>query len=312
MAVNLKGKHLLSIHEWSTEEVWQVLKTAEQLKLEEKRGQKHDLLAGKTLGMIFQKPSLRTRVSFEVGMTKLGGHAVYLGPDDIKLGKRETTEDIAKVLSRYVDGIMARVFDHKDVVDLAKYAGVPVINGLSDYSHPCQAFADIFTVYEKKGELKGLTMTFIGDGNNVANSLMYACAKVGMHIIIASPEDYMPLDEVVELARADAAKTGGSVTLMKDPKEAVKNADVLYTDVWTSMGQEAEYAERVKVFKPYQLNMELLNMAKPDTFVLHCLPAHYGEEITLDVVRDQRGLPVYDQAENRMHAEMAIMASVMR
>lgn len=311
MAVNLKGNHLLTIHDWSVEEVWQVLKTAEQLKLEDKRGQKHELLAGKTLGMIFQKPSLRTRVSFEVGMTKLGGHAVYLGPDDIKLGKRETTEDIAKVLSRYVDGIMARVFDHKDVVDLAKYANVPVINGLSDYSHPCQAFADIFTVYEKKGELKGLKMSFIGDGNNVANSLMFACAKVGMHFTIASPKNYWPDPEVVRLAQEDAKQTGGSITVIDDPKAAAKDADVLYTDVWTSMGQEAEYEERLKVFAPYQVNLELVNMAKADCTVLHCLPAHYGEEITLDVVRDPRGQSVYDEAENRMHAEMAIMAMLM-
>ncbi|AZR72006.1 ornithine carbamoyltransferase [Anoxybacter fermentans] len=311
MAVNLKGKHLLTIHDWSVEEVWQVLKTAEQLKLEEKRGQKHELLAGKTLGMIFQKPSLRTRVSFEVGMTKLGGHAVYLGPDDIKLGKRETTEDIAKVLSRYVDGIMARVFDHKDVEELAKYATVPVINGLSDFSHPCQAFADIFTVYEKKRTFKGLKMAFIGDGNNVANSLMFACAKVGMDFVIASPKNYWPKEEVVKMAREDAKATGATIEIVEDPKEAAKDADVVYTDVWTSMGQEAEYEERVKVFKPYQVNLELLELAKPDCIVLHCLPAHYGEEITLDVARDPRGQSIYDQAENRMHVEMAIMAMVM-
>lgn len=308
MAVNMKGKNLVTLHEWSSEEIWQTIETALTLKMEEKRNQPHPILAGKQLGMIFQKPSLRTRVSFEVGMSKLGGHAVYLGPDDIKLGQRETTEDIARVLSRYVDVIMARVFGHDIIIELAKYSSVPVINGLSDFAHPTQALADLLTVYEKKRRLQGLKMAFVGDGNNMAHSLMYACAKVGMNLVLAIPADYQPEEFAVKEAREDARETGATIEIITDPYEAVKDADIIYTDVWASMGQEEEHAERVKVFQPYQVNMELLKAAKEDTIVMHCLPAHYGEEITPDVVRDPRGQVVYDEAENRMHIQMALLA----
>ncbi|MEC9489069.1 MAG: ornithine carbamoyltransferase [Halanaerobium sp.] len=308
MAVNMKGKNLVTLHEWSTEEIWQTIETALALKMEEKRSQAHPVLAGKQLGMIFQKPSLRTRVSFEVGMSKLGGHAVYLGPGDIKLGQRETTEDIAKVLSRYVDVIMARVFGHDIIEELAKHSTVPVINGLSNFAHPTQALADLLTIYEKKRRLEGLKMTFTGDGNNMAHSLLYACAKVGMHLTLAIPEGYHPEEFAIKEAKEDARKTGATIEIVTDPHEAVKDADIIYTDVWASMGQEKEHDERVKVFQPYQVNMDLLKSAREDTIVMHCLPAHYGEEITLDVVRDPRGQVVYDEAENRMHIQMALLS----
>jgi ornithine carbamoyltransferase len=312
MSVNMKGKHLITIHELSQEEVWQILETARTLKLEEKRGQEHKVLTGKNLGMIFQKPSLRTRVSFEVGMNKLGGSAVYLGPDDIKLGQRETTEDIARVLSRYVDGIMARVFGHNVILELAKYSDVPVINGLSDYAHPTQALADLLTIYEKKGYLKGLNMAFVGDGNNMAVSLMFAAAKTGINITLAVPDSYQPDESTVKLAREDAEKTGAKIKIIEDPELAVGGADVVYTDVWTSMGQEKEHDERVKVFSPYQLNLDLLNKAKVNAIALHCLPAHYGEEITEEVVKDPRGRVVYDEAENRMHIQMALLSLLIK
>ncbi len=320
MAVDLKGRNLLSLHDFTTEEILQVLRTAEELKMEAKRGQPHSLLAGKQLGMIFQKPSLRTRVAFEAGMSRLGGHAVYLGPEDIQLGKRETTEDIALVLSRYVDGIMARVFKHEDVEDLARYSKVPVINGLSEFCHPTQGLADLLTIYEKKGRLQGIKMAFVGDGNNMAHSLMFAAAKVGIHLNLAIPETYRPDPKALEWAKEDAAKTGATVEVYTDPNDvdkAVEGVDVIYTDVWLSMGQaskeeaEREKEERRKVFLPYQVNMDMLQKAREDAIVLHCLPAIYGEEITKEVVEDPRGRVVYDEAENRMHTAMAVMALVM-
>ncbi len=317
MAVSLKGRNILTLRDLTTEEIWQLVKTAETLKMEKLRGQQNKVLEGKPLGMIFQKPSLRTRVAFEVGMSNLGGHAVYLGPDDIKLGKRETTEDIARVLSRYVDGIMARVFSHEDVVELAEKSRVPVLNGLSEFTHPSQGLADLLTIYEKKGCLKGIKMAFVGDGNNMAHTLMFAASKMGMHINMAIPEVYNPRKDAVEDAKRFAAETGGSVNLMDDPQEAVKDVDVIYTDVWLSMGpgntdqQEKEKVERRRIFLPYQVNMDLLRLAKDDCIVMHCLPAIYGEEITKDVVEDPRGRVVYDEAENRMHTAMAMMALTM-
>jgi len=310
MALRMNGKHLVTLNDFSREEFEQVFQLAARLKEDVYTGRPHPLLAGKTLGMIFQKPSLRTMVSFQVGMHQLGGYAVYLGPDMISIGKRETTEDIAKVLSSYCDGIMARTFEHAIVQDLAKYSRVPVINGLTDFNHPCQILADLFTVLERKRRLEGLKLAYIGDGNNVVHSLLKGCTKVGMSIAIATPDGYKPNADVVKLAKAMAKKNGCEVILTNKPAEAVKNADVLYTDVWASMGQEKEKEIRVKAFKGYQINMDLLNKANPDAMVLHCLPAHYGEEITDDVVKDPRSA-VFQEAENRMHVQKAIMALLM-
>ncbi len=307
--MNMKGKSLLTLHDLCSEEVLQILKTAECLKLRQHIGDPHPLLDRKTVGMIFQKPSLRTRVSFETGITQLGGHAIYLGPDDISLGTRESTEDIALVLSRYVDLIAARVFRHGIVADLAKYATVPVINGLSDLTHPCQALGDLLTIQEKKQQLQGLKLAFIGDGNNVANSLLYAGAKVGMHVSVASPPGFELQDDVLTQAREDAAVTGAELHVTNDPVEAAQNADVVYTDVWASMGQEAEAEERKKLFQPYQIDIELFNKAKSNAIFMHCLPAHYDEEVTYDVAKNPRSA-IYDQAENRMHAQKAIMVLV--
>jgi len=317
MAVSLKGRNILTLRDLTREEIWQLVKTAEILKMEKLRGQKNSVLEGKSVGLIFQKPSLRTRVAFEVGMFNLGGHAVYLGPDDIKLGKRETTEDIGTVLSRYVDGIMARVFSHEDVEELAESARVPVLNGLSEFTHPSQGLADLLTIYEKKGRLEGIKMAFVGDGNNMAHTLMFAATKMGMHINLAIPHVYNPREDAIEDSKRFARESGGSINIMEDPKEAVKDVDVIYTDVWMSMGegsaaeQEKEKEERRKIFLPYQVNMDLLNLAREDAIVMHCLPAIYGEEITKDVVEDPRGRVVYDEAENRMHTAMAMMALTM-
>ncbi len=299
-------KDVISLGDLSTEEIYEILETARNLKLEHRAGVKHDMLAGKTLGMIFQKPSLRTRVSFETGMTQLGGHAIYLGPDDIKLGKRETTEDIAIVLSRYVDGIMARVFEHQIVEDLAKYATVPVINGLSDLLHPCQILGDLLTIWEKKRKLAGLTLTFIGDGNNVAHSLINGCTKVGMSFRIACPEGYEPNEGIVAAAR----KAGGKIEIMHDPKEAAQGADILYTDVWTSMGQESKAEQKRGAFAGFTLDEDLLKLAAPEALVMHCLPAHYGEEITYGASRS-KGSAIFDQAENRLHAQKAVLVLLM-
>ena len=299
-------KHLVSLADLSTEEIYEVLETARNLKLELRAGVKHNMLAGRTLAMIFQKPSLRTRVSFENGMNQLGGDAIYLGPDDIKLGKRETTEDIAIVLSGYVDGIMARVFEHSTIRDLAKHASVPVINALCDRYHPCQILGDLLTIMEKKRELAGLTLTFIGDGNNVAHSLINGCTKVGIDFRIACPKGYEPNEEVVQEARA----IGGGVEIMHDPKEAAQGADILYTDVWASMGEEAQAAEKRHAFSGFTLDEDLLELADPEALVMHCLPAHYNEEITYGASRSV-GSAIFDQAENRMHAQKAVLAFLM-
>ncbi len=307
---SLSTKHLISLLDLSVEEMNAIFKLAIRLKADVNAGRPHPYLAGKTLAMIFQKPSLRTMVSFQIGMHQLGGYAVYLGPDQISIGKRESTEDIATVLASYANGIMARTFEHQIVLDLAKYSKVPVINGLTDFNHPCQVLADLQTIVERKGTLKGLKLAYIGDGNNMTHSLLYGCTKLGMSVALATPEDYRPQMQIVEEAAAIGKKTGAEVILTADPKEAVKNADVLYTDVWASMGQEAEKIERQKKFVGYQINMDLLNAANPDAIVLHCLPAHYDEEITYDASRDPRSA-IFQQAENRLHAQKALMAMLM-
>lgn len=302
----MTGKDLVSLASLSTEEIYEILETARNLKLELRAGVKHDMLSGKTLALIFQKPSLRTRVSFETGMTQLGGHAIYLGPEDIRLGKRETTEDIAIVLSRYVDGIMARVFEHEIIQGLAEHASVPVINGLCDLYHPCQALADLLTIWEKKRTLEGLTLAFIGDGNNVAHSLMLGCAKVGMAFRIACPKGYEPNEKIAELARQD----GAEIAILHQPGEAASGADVLYTDVWASMGQEAQAEEKKRAFDGFSIDEALLSSANKGAVVLHCLPAHYGEEITYAVSRSPQSA-IFDQAENRLHVQKAVLALLM-
>ncbi len=301
-------RDLISLADWTTEEIWEALELAAHLKREHRAGvdQRH-ILAGKTLAMVFQKPSLRTRVSFETGMTQLGGHAIYLGPEDIKLGKRETTEDIAIVLSRYVDGIMARVFEHEIVEELARYSTVPVINGLSDLLHPCQALGDMLTIWEKKRRLEGLTLAFIGDGNNVAHSLIHACGQLGLSFRIACPEGYEPDQGIVDWAKA----RGADVEVLREPQAAARGADVLYTDVWASMGEEAIAEKKRHAFSGYTIDLELIREAKAGALVMHCLPAHYGEEITYEAARSP-GSVIFDQAENRMHAQKAVLALLMR
>lgn len=310
MAVNLKGRSLDSLFHLTKEEIEQVLKISELLKSQLLRGEEHPLLKGKTLAMIFEKPSTRTRVSFEVGMWQLGGYALYLSASDLQLGRGETIADTAQVLSRYVDGIMARVFVHQTILDLVKYSRVPVVNGLSDFTHPCQGLADLFTVYEKKGRLSGLKLAYVGDGNNVAHSLLYGCSKVGMDITLACPKGYEPNPKVVSKAKEEGRRSGGKVKVTNDPKEAVREADIVYTDVWASMGKEKEHEKRVKVFKPYQVNGKLIKEAKVDYLFMHCLPAHRGEEVT-DEVADSENSVIFDQAENRLHTQKALLALIM-
>ncbi len=310
MVVSLAGRDMLCLQDYTREEIETILKTAEMMKIWNKIGKPHRVLEGKTLGMIFQKPSTRTRVSFEVGIYQLGGLGLYFSANDLQLRRGETIADTARVLSRYVDGLVARVYSHKDVEDLAKYAKIPVINALSDFSHPCQALADYQTILEKKGRIAGLKVVYVGDGNNVAHSLMIAGTKLGANVVIATPEGYEPDKRVIKWAEENAAESGGSLELLHDPLEAVKDADVIYTDVWTSMGQEAEAEERRKVFRPFQVNKELVKHAKPDFIFMHCLPAHRGEEVTDDVIDSQNSV-VWDEAENRLHAQKALMALVM-
>jgi ornithine carbamoyltransferase len=310
MAISMKGKSLASLYDLTREEIEEILKMSELLKFQRFRGEEHPLLRGKTLAMIFEKPSTRTRVSFEVGMWQLGGYAIYLSSSDLQLGRGETIADTAQVLSRYVDGIMARVFSHQTILDLIKYSKVPVINGLSDFSHPCQGLADLFTIYEKKGRLAGLKLAYIGDGNNVAHSLIYGCSKVGMSITLACPKGYEPQSRVVSRGKEEARRSGCEVMVMNDPKEAVRGADVIYTDVWASMGQEKEREKRAKIFKPYQVNQRLVRDVKKDYLFMHCLPAHRGEEVT-DEVADSKNSIIFDQAENRMHTQKALLALIM-
>jgi len=310
MAVQMKGKSLASLYDLTREEIEEILKTSESLKFQLLRGEEHPLLKGKTLAMIFEKPSTRTRVSFEVGMWQLGGYALYLSATDLQLGRGETIADTAQTLSRYVNGIMARVFAHQTILDLVKYSRVPVINGLSDFTHPCQGLADLFTIYEKKGRLRGLKLAYVGDGNNVAHSLLYGCSKVGMNITLACPKGYEPDPEVVSKAKEEGKVRGCIVKVMNDPKEAVREADIIYTDVWASMGKEKEYEKRVKIFKPYQVNAKLIKEAKKDYLFMHCLPAHRGEEVT-DEVADSKNSIIFDQAENRLHTQKALLALIL-
>jgi ornithine carbamoyltransferase len=280
--------------------------------LKEKRltGEPHKLLEGKKLGMIFSKPSTRTRVSFEVGIFELGGTGLYFNQNDLQLKKSENVHDTAKVLSRYLDGIMIRTFEHQDVIDLAKYGSIPVINGLTDLHHPCQVLCDLFTILEKKRTLRGLKLAYIGDGNNMAHSLLHGCSKVGMDIAIASPSGYTPVDFVVKESQENAAYFGSKIEILDDPIKAVKDADVIYTDVWASMGQEKEAQERKQKFMRYQINPELVKHAKDDYLFMHCLPAHRGDEV-VDEVIDSANSVVFDEAENRLHVQKAIMALVM-
>ncbi len=310
MALDMKGKDIISIHELSREEIEQILDTSHALKMKNKLGEIYHPLKGKTLGMIFQKSSTRTRVSFEVGMWQLGGYALFLSANDLQLKRGETISDTARNLSRYLDGVMIRTYDHQDIVDFAEYSSKPVINGLTDLLHPCQVLSDLFTIQEKKRDLKGLKLTYIGDGNNMAHSLMFGAAKMGMNISICSPSGFEPDSEITRLARLDASKTGANIVIEDDPAQAAQAADIIYTDVWTSMGMEGEEEKRLESFSRYQVNNSLLEKANEDVLVMHCLPAHRGEEIT-DEVMDGPHSIVFDQAENRLHAQKAIMALIM-
>jgi len=310
MAVNMKGKDLISIADLTLEEIYEIFDVSKSLKEKTHTGGPHRLLEGKTLGMIFTKRSTRTRVSFEVGIYQLGGIGLYFGPNDLQLGTSESIEDTAKVLERYLDGIMIRTFAHSDVTNLAKYANIPIINGLTDLLHPCQVLTDLFTVLEKKRKLQGLKLAYIGDGNNMAHSLLNGCSKVGMNIAIASPSGYKPDKEIVENAKKFAKYMGSKVEILDDPVAAVKNADIVYTDVWASMGQEAEAVERKKKFMKYQVNPKLVKNAKDDYLFMHCLPAHRGDEVVNEVA-DSENSVIFDEAENRLHVQKAIMALVM-
>ncbi len=303
----LRGRDILGIEQLSQDEIGLILDVAARLKTH-KFDETQTLFAkGQTLAMLFEKPSLRTRVTFEAGMTQLGGHAIYL---EGKLGVRETVPDVARNLERWIDGIMARTFDHQAVLELAEYAQIPVINGLSDKEHPCQAFADFQTLAERKGELAGLTLSYVGDGNNVAHSLALLAAKAGTHFRLACPEGYEPDPQLWQAALGFASETGAALTLTHDPAEGVKDADAVYTDVWASMGQEDEATERAQIFASFQVNAALMAFAKPDALVMHCLPAHRGEEITAEVL-DGPNSVVFNQAENRLHAQKAILSLVL-
>ena len=306
--MNMK-KDLISIKDLNALEIRGIFNLTDGLKKDPAKF--NSVLRGKTLALIFQKPSNRTRVSFEVGMYSLGGHCVYLRPDEINLGVRESIKDVAKTLSRYVDGIVLRTFEHKTILDFALYCDKPVINGLSDFSHPCQALADIYTIKEKLKNIKGITLAYIGDGNNVCNSLLYACSKMEMNMNVATPKGYEPAREVLNEAKLTAASLGNRINLFTNPKQAVKRADVIYTDVWVSMGQEKEQSQRKKIFKQFQINNELIKLAKKNVLVMHCLPAHRGEEITDEVI-DSKNSVVFDQAENRMHVQKAILIKLIK
>ena len=310
MKTGTKPRSYLSVKDLSAAETLEVLRLAALLKREVQDGTPHPRLAGRTLAMIFQKPSLRTRVSFEAGMTQLGGHAIYLGPSDIKPGERETVEDIALTLSRMCDLIMARVFGHDIVAGLALHATVPVINALSDREHPCQCLADLQAIQERKGRFEALKAVFVGDGNNVAQSLMYGGALLGMSVTVACPRGYEPLAEITADAAALGKGTGAEIAIAHDPVAACRGVDVLYTDVWASMGQEAEAGQRKHAFQGFQINAATLGAAKPDAIILHCLPAHYGEEIDYAASRTPNSA-IFDQAENRLHAQKALMVHLM-
>lgn len=307
---DLKGRDLLSLRDLSRQEMECIFDATRLLKTERRMGQFSHLLEGKTLAMIFQKTSTRTRVSFETAMTQLGGHALFLSANDLQLKIGETILDTARVLGRYVDGIMARVFAHGDVIELAMGSQAPVINGLSDFTHPCQGLTDLYTVLEQKGTLKGLTLTYVGDGNNVAHSLIFGGTKMGMHVRLGTPSHFQPAVEAIAAAKLSCQESGGSLELFDDPHRAVRGADVVYTDTWISMGQEDEREERLKVFQPYQVSLELLDEAKPDAIAMHCLPAHRGLEITDEAMDGPRSV-IFDQAENRLHVQKAILALLL-
>lgn len=306
----MQSKDLLSIHDLAVGDIKEIFDTARLLKEKQKSGQIYKPLAGKTLAMIFAKASTRTRVSFEVGMLQLGGHALFLSTQDIQLKRGETIHDTAKTLSRYVDGIMMRTYSHKDVIEMAKFATIPVINGLTDLLHPCQALTDIFTIIEKKGKAQGLKIVYIGDGDNVANSLASIAGKLGLYMVLCTPVEYEPDKEILQKAKEQAVDSNGRIELTNDPLAAAAEADILYTDVWTSMGKEQERAQRLKIFKPFQLNTKLLARAQKDCMVMHCLPAHRGEEITAEVMDSPQNIS-FDQAENRLHVQKAVLALLM-
>jgi len=308
---HLKGRDFTRMASWNPEDIKTVLDLADELKELQRRREDHRLLPGRTLGMIFQKPSTRTRVSFEVGIAQLGGHALYLRADDLQLGRGETIKDTAVVLSRYLDAIMIRTYSQDDVEELAQHASVPVINGLTDAAHPCQALADLMTIRERLGRLSGVKVAYLGDGNNVCASLMLGASKFGMRFAASTPRGYEPEETVVKSARRSAVQSGGTVELTYDPREATRGADVLYTDVWTSMGQDEERERRLKDLAGFGIDSEVVAAAAPDAIVLHCLPAHYGEEITEDVLYGPQSA-VWDEAENRLHAQKALLALVVR
>lgn len=298
-------KHLLKLMDLSEKEIIEILNLADQLKYEKKNGIKHHLLKGKTLGLIFEKSSTRTRVSFEVGMYDLGGNALFLSSRDLQIGRGEPVQDTARVLSRYLDGIMIRTYAQSEVENLAKYGSIPIINGLTDYCHPCQVLADLMTIREHKGVLAGKKICYIGDGNNMTNSIIVGCIKMGMEVSVACPKGYEPDADIMAWA-----KENGKFTCTEDVLEAAKDVDVLYTDVWASMGQEAEAEERKKIFKNYQINATVMSVAKSDAMVMHCLPAHRGEEITEDVL-EAHANEIFDEAENRLHAQKAVLVKCM-
>lgn len=307
---NLKGKHFLKLADFTKEELHYLIEFALQLKKKQKAGQMHRHLDGKTLAMIFEKSSTRTRVSFETGMYQLGGHALFLSKDELQMGRGETISDTAKVLSRYVDGIMIRTFEHDIVEELADNSSVPIINGLTDDYHPCQVLADLMTIFEKKESFDGMKLTYIGDGNNMAHSLLVGCAIMGIDCSVAAPKNYEIKQDILTLAKEKANRTGAVIKQTNDPIEAVKDADIVYTDVWTSMGFEKETSERLQAFADFQVNGELVKHAKEDYLFFHCLPAHRGEEVSAEIIDGPHSV-VFDEAENRLHAQKAILASLL-
>jgi ornithine carbamoyltransferase len=303
-------KDLLAISDLTSREIDDILRLSASLKKLQKQSRTHQPLKGKSLGMIFEKSSTRTRVSFEVGMYQLGGQALFLSANDLQIGRGEPIADTARTLSRYLDGIMIRTFAQATVEELARHASIPVINGLTDLHHPCQALADLFTIKEKRGKLKGLKFSYVGDGNNMAHSLIEACVKTGMHVSLACPPGYEPDAGIMREAKLAAARTGSEVRLLNDPGKAVADADIVYTDVWASMGQESEHARRVSAFRGYQVDAKLVKMADPKALVMHCLPAHRGEEISAEVI-DGPQSAIFDQAENRLHTQKAVLEILM-
>lgn len=300
-------RDILSVADFGIDEIEQLVK----MTIKTKKGPWQQVLAGKNIALLFEKPSLRTRVSFELAVHQLGGYPIYLSPDEVGLGKREAIPDVAHVFSRYVQGIISRTFLHRTLEVLAEYASIPVINALSDYEHPCQAMADLTTIYERKGKFKGLNVAFIGDGNNCANSLLLGCAMTGMNFLIASPQEYSIKDSVLKIASEYAEKSGSQVMLLEEPAMAAKDADVLYTDVWTSMGQEEEYEQRRIAFTDYQINDKLISYAKRDVIVMHPLPAHHGEEVAVGIVDRYRSV-IFDQAENRLHFQRTLLGELYK